>query len=342
MKKIICLAFFLFCSAFCYTLVIANTNASANTNDSFKLIGYLDNSGWDNTRWLIDEQDVSKYDIVIIGFGKVSKVDESIQIEPPNYTKSVIATYKTQHSKNKVLLSWGGEHGRWPEFSANADMDKEINALSDQFVKIINGDPNIDGIDFDIEGCYPFKRTGEGDPRLYEDRFAKFIQQIRNKVKNRIILITIAPQPIYYDEHNTHLVIPMADEFHFDDIIMSFDYVLLQFYNLGWDKKFKDIENEPGKIGELFQILKNSHSLSQLTKEQLIIGKPVAQNAATSGFNEPEKIDVSELSQDSSGIMGWDIYRDKLTGFKFVNTLYNKIHGKLDKTKIDSSNNTKQ
>lgn len=318
--------FFGVCLVAAISILASDVFAADKNDDDFKLIGYLDNSGWDNTGWLTECPEISKYDIVVIGFGGINT--KTRDVTPPAYKTDAVKAFKDNQKKlgkdNKVLLSWGGEHGQFARFDDGADMDKEIDVLSDRFAVIINNDENIDGIDFDIEGCYPFAKKSETDPKIFQKRFDAFVKKIRGKV-NRPILITLAPQPLYVNG-NVSLVIPQGAEFRFDDILDGFDYVMLQFYNTNWDATLKPLADDPNKIGEFFELLKKSPNLSKLTKKQLVIGKPVTAAAAPGGgYNNPKDFKMDVFKDNSSGIMAWDIFRDKNNGFNFVNTLSGKV-----------------
>jgi chitinase len=335
-KKIICLiSVFLVVS--CIFAVNAETEEKNGSN--YKLFGYLDCTGWDNTTWLLSspyKEHIIQYDFVLIGFAGVAEKKGKITVIPPEYNhpeKGRIAInmenlikFKEQNPGKKVLISWGGASGPSAKWPYGLDPVQ----LGEEFAHYLNDSPVVDGIDFDLEGFYPFQeKPGEFTEHEYHiciEKFKTFIDTIRKKTKRNII-ITAAPQP-YFDGNKSHLVFATAVPYYLEEIVNNFDYILVQFYNVGEaDKKFGPIENNPDGIGEFFDALSD---IKGLTRDNLVVGKPANPGCANSGYNDPKNISIEKFSKGSCGIMVWDINHEYTVTpedmkWNFIDTISKKI-----------------
>nr|GLL40583.1 acidic endochitinase-like [Ipomoea trifida]GME17198.1 acidic endochitinase-like [Ipomoea batatas]GME19772.1 acidic endochitinase-like [Ipomoea batatas]GME20485.1 acidic endochitinase-like [Ipomoea batatas] len=194
----------------------------------------------------------------------------------------------------KVLLSIGGGVGNY--YLSSPDDAKVVaqylwdNFLGGQSTSRPLGDESLDGIDFDIEG---------GGSNQYYDVLAKALLELGEGAGQKVYLAA-APQ------------CPFPDHFLQEAINTGlFDYVWVQFYN-----------NPPCQYnGDATNLLSSwKNEWSTIPTGKLFLGLPAAQDAAGSGFIDPDKLisdvlPVIKATPNYGGVMLWSRYYDKITNY---------------------------
>ncbi len=205
-----------------------------------------------------------------------------------NNTKAAIAML--QNNKQKVMISFGGGTIGSATYQQIAGNEAQIAEFLSQF--IINN--QLDGIDIDWEDTAAFQGVAGYDGI---DFLVKLTKELRVRLPSPRYLISHAPQPPYL-ETNSSLGGYVEVVKQVGDLI---DRLNIQFYNnLPWS----------ANCGLIVSSYQNFAQLEGLSAEKLLVGLPVTQSDAGTGYIPVEKI-VSDIIKplqnqgDFGGMMNW-------------------------------------
>ncbi|XP_027334150.1 hevamine-A-like [Abrus precatorius] len=211
---------------------------------------------------------------------------------------------RTCHAKNiKVMLSIGGFKGNYVLSSAQ-DARQVADTIWDTFLGGQSnsrplGDAVLDGVDFDIES------EGRGDPANYAELARRLSE--RGSQGGKKVFLSAAPQCPFPELQNQQYISRALST-------GLFDYVWIQFYNNAQAQCQVDSGNG----------FKNSWNqwTSSIRGGKFYVGLPASpdKGAAGAGYVPPETV-ISQVlpfvnkSPKYGGVMLWDRYYDKLTGY---------------------------
>lgn len=209
-------------------------------------------------------------------------------------TKQAIASL---HQKGKrILISFGGTTMDYNTYRQIVGKETELAQSISQFII----DNNLDGVDIDFEDSSSFLGTGGYNGTEF---LINLTNALRKFLSDPKYILTHAPQPPY-------LVVGNKMGGYIDimkEVGEEIDWLNIQFYNNPpWS-------SDPVKIVESYE---QFSKLQGLGAEQLMIGLPVTEEDASSGYISITKI-ISELTkpvQKNSvlgGMMNWQFSSDE-------------------------------
>ncbi len=214
---------------------------------------------------------------------------------PPTFTNTTKEAIKElQDAGKKIMISFGG--GAMHSEAYRGIVGKEAE-MADKLVAFIK-ENNLDGIDLDFEDTSAFKDTASYNGR-------QFLIDLTLELKKKLPIgqeIAHAPQPPYFRK-GTEIdgyVAVMEEAGH------AIDFVNVQYYNnTPWS-------SNPEKIIETYS---EFNSLKGMSAEKHVLGFPVAEKDAGSGFLPASSIvtDIVNPLKDSfgiGGIMNWQFSSD--------------------------------
>ncbi|WBX77728.1 glycosyl hydrolase family 18 protein [Tenacibaculum ovolyticum] len=216
---------------------------------------------------------------------------------PPELTQTIIDTIKELKAKGqKVLISFGGAQMNWETYKNIVGHEQELAKSIAKFVK----DNNLDGVDIDFEDTASFNGTAGYDGVNF---LIQLTQALRSELPSPQYLITHAPQPPYLEAGSG------IDGYVkvMQQIGSAIDWLNVQFYNnLPWSSTPNQI------VTSYWQFSK----LQGLSPEKIMIGLPVTENDAGSGYIPVNDI-VTEIIRPIQeqgvlgGMMNWQFSSDK-------------------------------
>ncbi|XP_058774145.1 acidic endochitinase-like [Vicia villosa] len=245
------------------------------------------------------------YSYVIIAFmnkfgnGTTPELNLADHCDPSSNDCTMLSTdiENCQAKGIKVLLSIGGADGDYGLVSTE-DAKNVSDYLWNKFLGGNSssrpfGDAVLDGIDFDIE------KILKGKQQRHWDELAIFLKSYRNSTRN--VYLSAAPQCPFPDRE-----LGAALDTGF------FDYVWIQFYNN------PECEYSGNDVDQLLDSWKRW--TDSLTVGKVFLGLPASPAAADNGYIPADLLceivlPVVAMSRNYGGVMLWDTYYDKQSGY---------------------------